>query len=141
MVYLMGLELLSKDEMELAASVGRTAEDFVKAVCPVNTEQTDHRQINTDTGTGRAFQVERVEVFNLAPGITALQEDKAEDIGAIAKDEGITELQRETIVGITGVATGRERTVVVTAQTYGFGGIAVTVTAHTVTTDIEGLER
>ena len=38
------LELLSEDEVELAAAVCLTAEDAVETVSPVDTEQSNHRQ-------------------------------------------------------------------------------------------------
>ena len=59
------LELLSEDEVELAAALGRVAVGAVETVSPVDTHQTNHRQEDAHTETCRALDVEGVEVARL----------------------------------------------------------------------------
>ena len=75
-----GLELLSEDEVELAATVALTAKDFVETVSPVDTQQAHHRQHDAHTYTGRTFHVEWVELLNVVPGITSFCKSQTVDV-------------------------------------------------------------
>lgn len=91
--------------MELAASVGLAAKDFVKAVGPVNTQESHHREEDADTGTSGTFHVKGIEVLQVIPGVTSFEEGEAIDIGGVAKNERITQFQREAVIGVTCVAS------------------------------------
>ena len=132
------LELLTEDEVEVAATLG--AEYLVETVSPVDTHHTDHRQIDAHTGAGRTLEVERREFFDVGPRITAFDKRKTVDCGARLQHEREVELHAEARVGVTVLGPRRERAVVVTAQ--GDGLLCVAVAArHTVATDVEGFER
>ena len=47
---------------------------FIETISPVDTHQTDHREEDTNADTGRTFQLERVEIFQISPGITRFDE-------------------------------------------------------------------
>ena len=79
-----GLELLSEDKVELTAALAAVVV-LVEAVSPVDTHQTDHRQIDTYTDTCRALHLERIELARFSPGVTALHEGQSVD-GRIASD-------------------------------------------------------
>ena len=64
------LELLSDDKVELALSVHRV----VESPSPVHTEQTDHREEHPHADTGRALDLERVEVAQVAPAVSSFEE-------------------------------------------------------------------
>ena len=55
-------EFLAEDKVEVAAAA--CAEYLVKAVGPVYTHHTHHRQEYANTDTGAAFEREWIEVFN-----------------------------------------------------------------------------
>ena len=134
------LEFLSQYEVEVASRIGLAAEDFVETVGPVDTKQADHGKEDAGTDTDGTLHVERIEVLDVAPRITSLSEYQTIEVGAGTQDEGITQLDRETVVSVTGFSSGSERTVVVTAHSDGLGGVCRTVTAGSVTTHIVGLE-
>ena len=56
------LELLSDHEVELASAVSVIV---VETVTPVNSEETDHRQEDSHTDTGRSSDLERIEVADI----------------------------------------------------------------------------
>lgn len=96
------LELLAKDEVELAATYLATGH-FVETVCPINTHQSDHREENSHTHSSRAFHVERVELVCFCPCVSTFKE--AERIyRGIAKHERIAQFEGEPVVGIAPVA-------------------------------------
>ena len=64
------LKFLTQDEVEVASTA--FALYLVETVGPVDTHQTNHRQEDAHTHTGRTFQLEGVEILELGPGITAL---------------------------------------------------------------------
>ena len=135
------LEFLSEDEVEMAASVGLAAKHLVEAVSPVNTKQTDHGQEDTSADTYRTLHIQRIELLDAAPSITALSKYQAVEVRARTQDEGVAKFHRETVVGITRLASWCERTIVVTAHSDGLGSIGCAVSAGSVATHIEGLER
>ena len=49
---------------------------LVETVGPVDTHQTNHRQEDAHTHTGRPLQREGVKVFELSPGITCNSMEK-----------------------------------------------------------------
>ena len=55
------LELLADHEVELALSIYR----IIEAPSPVNSKQTDHRQEDPDTYTGRSLDLERIEISDV----------------------------------------------------------------------------
>ncbi len=103
------LELLSEDEVELAAAIAAIAEDGVETIGPVNTEQAHHGQEDADTDAGGTLHVEGVEVLDVVPGITTFHKSKTVDVRGVAQDEGIAQLQREAVIGIARVAGSRCR--------------------------------
>ena len=74
--------------MELTASVL----GIVEAVAPVNTEQTDHRQEDTHAYAGAALDLERIEVLDVAPAVSAFEKSQHEDSGRRLEDYGIAQL-------------------------------------------------
>ena len=60
--------------MELAAAVLLGTEYLVETVGPVDTHHTNHRQEDADTDTGRTFQIKRVELVYVVPGVTGFNE-------------------------------------------------------------------
>ena len=92
--------------MELTSSLaagGTSLIDLVETVGPVDTHQSDHRQVNADTEAGRAFHVEGIEVACIAPCVTSLKESESVD-GGVAQHERIAQLEGEAVVGIGIVA-------------------------------------
>ena len=57
------LKFLSEHKVELASAVFFV----VESPAPIDAEQTEHGQIDSQADAGRAFQVERVEFFEIAP--------------------------------------------------------------------------
>jgi len=124
--------------VELASSLA--AEYGVETVGPVDTHHTHHRQIDAQTGTGAAFELERREIAHRSPGIAALCKHQSVDCGGGLKHEREVQLHTETRISIAVFAVGSQRTVVVTAQRYCLGGVGI-LSAHAVTAHIERLER
>ena len=124
--------------MELAAAL--CSEHLVEAVCPVNTHQAHHGQIDTQTDTCRALHVEGIELLGFCPSVTCLGESQSID-GGVAKEERIAELKGETVVSIALGTVWSERTVLITAQSDGLFGIACRIARHSVTTHIVGFKR
>ena len=91
------LELLSDNEMELASAVLAV----VEAVAPVDAQQADHREEDADAHTGAPLDLERVELTDVRPAVTALEEAEDIDGGLRFKDHRITELDRELVVDVT----------------------------------------
>ena len=54
------LELLSKDEVELASTL--LSKDCIKSVCPVDTHHTNHWKEYTNTKTSRTFHLKWIEL-------------------------------------------------------------------------------
>ena len=75
--------------MELTSTllILATVPYLVETVSPVDTHQTDHREEDMDTDTGRTFQI-----LGIIPGVTCLYEGQTKNSG-IAQEEWITELQ------------------------------------------------
>ena len=100
---------MSEDEVEITATfLLRTAGigiDIVEAVGPVDTHQTHHREIDTDTQSGRALHLEGIEILGLSPGITAFEEAESVD-GGITQHERVAEFHCEAVVGI-GIVCGQ----------------------------------
>ena len=92
-----GLELLSDDEVEVAAAVGLRLEAWVETVAPVDTEHTDHRQEDTYTGTQRTLQGEGVEVTERGPGITGFGKSQTVDSARALQHEWVAEFGYEAV--------------------------------------------
>ena len=118
MFFRIRLELLSQDEVELAAAVACGAEDLVEAVSPVDTHHTDHRQEDSDTHSCRAFQVEGVELLEVAPGVSCLHKCQCVDVGGVLQHQGVAQLCSHACVFVV-IGVVCERTVVATSQTDG----------------------
>lgn len=93
-------ELLSEDEVELRTSA-IAGLVFVEAPAPVDTEQAEHRQIDADTDTGRAFQIEWVELLEVAPAVTGFEKRQRPDIGRLIEQQRVSELDCEFGIQIT----------------------------------------
>lgn len=117
---------MSQDEVELATAVLECRTNFVETVSPVDTHQTDHREEDTDTDTGRTLQLERIEIFQISPSITRFHEYQTVDRRRRFQQERIAQLHRQTgvsvTIGIVTTVTGNT-TVLVTSQTDRFGCI------------------
>ena len=89
--------------MEIAAtsllSTAGVGIDIVETVGPVDTHQTNHREEDTYAETCRTLHLEGVEVSDLCPGITTLEEPESVD-GGVAQHERIAEFQGEAVVGV-----------------------------------------
>ena len=64
------LELLTEDEVEVAATLG--TEYLVETIGPVDTHQAHHRQVDAYTKASTALHVERIELLGFGPSITSL---------------------------------------------------------------------
>ena len=117
------LEFLSQHEVEVAATL--LAIDGIETITPVNTHHTNHGQEDAGTHTCRTLDVERVEVLDMGPGVTTLDEQDGIDGGALRQHQREVQLQGKAVIGITLTAVGRERAVLVTAQGDGLGSIGV----------------
>ena len=118
-----GLELLSENEVEMAAAAA--PEHLVESVAPVDAHQSDHRQEDAYSGSGRPLEIERREVLDIGPGVACLKECKAINRGGGLQHEREVELHSETGVGIAIVTPWSKRAVVVSAERHGLGSIAV----------------
>ena len=97
----------------------------VETVGPVHTEHTHHRQIDAQTGTGAAFDLERLKIAHRSTGIADLFKNQSVDCGGGLKHEREVQLHTETRISIAVFAVGSQRTVVVTAQRYCLGGVGI----------------
>ena len=128
--------------MELAAARVAPIDGFLEAIRPVDTQQADHREHDSDTQTGRTAHVEGVEILHIAPSITSFKEGKGVHLGTRFEHQGVTQLERHAAVGVGRVVVGSGQTsVLITAEADGLGGVTGTVARHAVTTDVIGLER
>ena len=109
--------------MEVTATL--LAIDLVETIAPVNTHHTDHRQIDTGSHTGRALDVKRVEVLDMSPGITTLDKHERIDGGTLGEHQREVQLKDKAVISITLRTVGRERTVLITAQGNGLGGVGL----------------
>ena len=115
------LEFLPEHEVEVTSALGSI--HLVETVCPVDTHHTNHRQIDTHSGSCRALDVERSELFNRSPCISTFEESNSIDSGSRLKHEREVKLKAEARVGITFFSVWGEHTIVVTAQCYSFCSI------------------
>ena len=132
--------------MELAAAV----DGIVETVAPVDTEQTDHREEDSHTEAGGTLDLERVEVADVGPAVTALEEAQYEDRGLRLEDDRIAELDGELVVDVTGIAVTAlgvrrrdvrgQRVILITAHGDDIATVHI-VARHTVAADLESLER
>ena len=61
--------------MELSLAVGI----IIEAIAPVYTEKTDHRKVYPHADSGRPLDLERIEITDVRPSITAFEEYEGED--------------------------------------------------------------
>ena len=103
--------------MELrTASLGcAIIRDLVEAIRPVDTKQTHHGQHDAYTETGRALHVEGVELADVVPRITALEEGQGIDVGRVAQHQRVAKFKCEAVVGVTVALPLGDGTVVVSA--------------------------
>ena len=135
------LEFLSDDEVELASSAVAAAEHLVETITPVYTHQTDHRQEDADTHTGRTLHVEGIELLYVCPCITAFGKCQGVDLRGGFEHHGVAQLERHARVGVAFISVGGQRAVFITAEADGLCGVGAGVARHAVTTHIEGLKR
>ena len=86
--------------MELASTVGLV----VKSIAPVYAKQAYHREEYPHAHTCGTLDLEGVELAEIRPAVTALQECQGIDGGLRLEDYRITELDGELVVQVTGVA-------------------------------------
>ena len=63
-------------EMGTVKKAGESGGVYVLDCSVVNTEHTEHRQIDTHTETGRTINIERVEILNAEPIVTCFNESE-----------------------------------------------------------------
>ena len=127
--------------MELAAADFLPVDILLETVSPVNAQETHHRQEDTHAHAGGTLHVEGVEVLNICPGITAFEEGEGVDAGGGLHHHGVTQLKRHAAISVSVAAgTAGKRTVVVTAQGDGLGGVAGGVARRAVAAHIERLK-
>ena len=73
------LELLAKDEVELAATF--LSKHFIKAVGPVDTHQAHHGKEDAYAKSGTTFHVEGIELSGVIPSVSGLNEAQSIDGG------------------------------------------------------------
>ena len=118
------LEFLTEDEVEVRAAFGSV--DLVETVSPVDTHHADHREIDADTGTGAALELEGREVLDGSPGITSFDECQTVDGGGGLEHEGEVEFHTEAGVGIAAAELiGGQLTVIVTAEGDGLLSVGI----------------
>ena len=79
--------------MELRASGSCSVESFLEAVCPIDSEQSDHGEENSDADSGGAFHVEWVEFVDVRPGVTSFDESEGEDGGGCLEHEWVAQFE------------------------------------------------
>ena len=73
--------------MELAAAVFLTTIYLVETVTPVDTHHTNHRQEDTNTDTGRTFQIKRIFLDTNVIIDFILEREGAEDAANVLHSE------------------------------------------------------
>ena len=68
------MALMEGHKVELASSILFRTKYFVETVTPVNTHHTNHRKEDTNTDTGRTFQLEWIEFLDIMPCVTCFKE-------------------------------------------------------------------
>lgn len=131
------LEFLSEDKVEVASAA--LAEDFIKAVSPVDTHHTHHRQEYADTDAGATLERKGIEVLDRSPCVAGLGKGQCVNCGGRLKHKREVKFDTEASVCVTFAAVRSELTVVISSQGDGLGSVGVAA-GHTVTTYIEGLE-
>ena len=120
---LMTLEFLSQHEVEIAATL--LTEDLVEAITPVNAHHTNHGQEDAGTHACRALDVEGVEVLDISPCVTTLDEHERVNRGALREHQREVQLYGEAVIGVTLRAVGCERTILIAAQGNGLGSVGI----------------
>ena len=85
--------------MELTLTVYR----IVKSPSPVDSKETDHWQEDSHTHTGRPLDLERIEIPDVSPTVTSLEEKQCIDCRLRLKDDRVSQLDCELIVNITSI--------------------------------------
>ena len=80
---------------------------IIKSVSPVNSEQADHRKEDSHTHTGAALDMERIELLDVGPAVTALKEDKCEDGGRWLENDRIPQLDGKLVLNVSGIGITR----------------------------------
>ena len=131
-------ELLTEHEVDLTSAAGSPY--LVETVGPVDTKEAEHREIDPGSDAGASLKVEGGEIFHVIPCVARLGECYGIDGGGGLEQEREVELESELAVGITLIARRSELSVLISAHTDSLGGVGI-VSGHTVTSEIEGLER
>ena len=135
----------SDGEVELAVVVACGAKHVVEAIAPVETEQAEHRQVDTHADSCRTLHIEGVEVLEPEPAVTSLKEGQGVDGSLRIQRERVTQLQSvfrhhvTTLVGIV-IITWCQRVVSITTHTDQFAAVE-RIVAQTVATQEETMER
>ena len=90
------LKFLSEHKVELASAVFFV----VESPAPIDAEQTEHGQIDSQADAGRAFQVERVEFFEIAPAVTRFDECQCPDVGLSFQQNRVAQFHGEARVEV-----------------------------------------
>ena len=98
-VLLLSLELLSDNEVELALSIDRV----VKSPSPVNSKESDHREEHPHADSGRPLDLERIEIPDVRPAVTAFEEEERVNRGLRLKHDRITEFDSELVINVAGI--------------------------------------
>lgn len=132
-----GLEFLAKHEMELAAAAASV--DLVEAVTPVNSEHSQHLEVDSHTDSGGPLHIEGGEFLHRSPTVAGLGECQGIDGCRRLQHEGEMKFHHEAAVGVSLFAPGCELAVVIAAHGHSLSGIGIT-SRHAVATEIECLE-
>src|SRR5574344_1376691 len=95
------LKLLTYHEMELTLAIST----IIKSISPINSEQTDYRQVNPHTHTGRPLNLKWIELVDCRPAISTLKECKYKYSRLWLKYHRISQLNREFVINISCIRT------------------------------------
>ncbi len=134
-------ECLPHREVELASASHVRPCGSVESPTPVESEESDDGQVEPYAQTRRTLDLEWRKLFPRSESVTSLEESQNIDLRRLLEYNGITQFHSIFVVRQRVIAAhGIERAVLVTAQTDDVHAID-RVTAHTVASDLESLER
>ena len=92
--------------MELTAAVVSATVDLIEAPTPVYTEQTEHRQEESDTDTGGALEIEGIILLDIREAVSGFQETENPNGRILLQGDGVAHLDGKFIIDITQVTSG-----------------------------------
>ena len=104
------VEALAYAEVELT-----TAGGTIESVAPVNTDESQHGQIETDAEACGVVQLEGLELGEVGPTVTTLEEAQHPNNGTGTLDDGLTQFKREAIEDRATIE-GIQRVVLIASQ-------------------------